>query len=46
MLGISKLRIPNINGLPVNLIRPTRIIPKDRNSLRDILTKNNIKRLA
>jgi hypothetical protein len=46
MLGISKLRIPNINSLPVNLIRPTRIIPENRNSLRHILTKNNIIRLA
>jgi hypothetical protein len=46
MLSISKLRIPNINRLPINLIRPTRIIPENRNSLRDILTKNNIVRLA
>jgi hypothetical protein len=46
MLGISKLRIPNINSLPINLIRPTRIVPENRNSLRHILTKNNIIRLA
>jgi hypothetical protein len=46
MLSISKLRIPNINRLPIDLIRPTRIIPENRNSLRDILTENNIVRLA
>ena len=46
MLGISKLRISNINSLPIDLIRPTSIVPENRNSLRHILSKNNIERLA
>ena len=46
MLGISKLRIANINSLAIDLIRPTRIVTENGNSLGHILTKNNIKRLA
>lgn len=46
MLRISKLRISHINRLTVNLIRPTSIIPKHRNRLRDILAEHNIERLA
>ena len=46
MLSISKLRIPNINRLPIDLVRPTGIVPENRNSLRHILAENNIKMLA
>lgn len=46
MLGVSKLCVSNINGLAIDLVRPTCIVTEHRNSLCHILSKNDIKRLA
>lgn len=46
MLGVGKLCVPDINGLTVDLVRPTSIVTENRYSLRHILSKNNVKRLA
>lgn len=46
MFRVSKFRAPNIDSLPKDLIRPTCIVPKHRDRLRDVFANSRLVRLA